>query len=666
MGKLAWGILSTGRISGVFAKAVAESSTGEVLAVGSRTQEAADRFGDEYNVPRRYGSYEALLADPDVQAVYISTPHPMHAEWAVKAAEAKKHILCEKPLTLNYPEAMAVIEAVRRHDVFLMEAFMYRCHPQITRLVELIREGAIGDVRIIQATFSFHAGFNPESRLFNNALGGGGILDVGCYTTSISRLIAGAAHGKPFEDPIEVKGVAHLGETGVDEWAVGIMQFPGDIIAQISTGVALNQENVVRIFGSEGNILIPAPWFGSKAGEPARIVVNRNGEQPKEVLVPNDASSYTHEADIVAKNIEKRQAPPPAMTWDDSLGNMKTLDMWRQAVGLVYDIEKPDANFPTIDHRPLTIRSDANMRYGSIPGLEKPVSRIAMGAVGGGGVSPLASCSILFDEFFRQGGNCFDTAYIYGGGNSERILGQWIRNRGIREQVVILDKGAHTPFCNPIDLTSQLFESLDRLGTDYVDIYMMHRDNPDIPVGEFIDVLNEHLHAGRIKVFGVSNWTIERIEAANEYARQKGLKGIAAVSNNFSLARMIEPPWAGCLASSDSQSRAWFVKTQMPLMAWSSLARGFFAYGHPRNHTDPEMIRCWHSEDNILRAERLLEMAEKKGVPPVSIALAYVLCQPFPTFALAGPANLEELRTLLAGLNVQLSPDELKWLNLEL
>ncbi|MGB9620027.1 MAG: Gfo/Idh/MocA family protein, partial [Armatimonadota bacterium] len=199
--KLQWGIISTGRISGVFAKNLVPSETGELLAVASRTQAAADKFGDEYNVPRRYGSYQDLLDDPDVEAVYISTPHPMHAEWAVKAAEAGKHILCEKPLALNYSEAMAIIEAARRNDVFLMEAFMYRCHPQTARIVELVRGGAIGEVRLIQATFSFHAARDPEGRLLNPELAGGGIMDVGCYCCSMSRLVAGAALGKPFAEP---------------------------------------------------------------------------------------------------------------------------------------------------------------------------------------------------------------------------------------------------------------------------------------------------------------------------------------------------------------------------------------------------------------------------------------------------------------------------------
>ncbi|MEI6339763.1 MAG: Gfo/Idh/MocA family oxidoreductase, partial [Verrucomicrobiota bacterium] len=191
--RLSWGILGTGSIARKFASELPRSQTGVLAAVGSRTQESAEKFAADYPGIRAHASYEALLADPGVQAVYISTPHPQHAQWAMAAAEAGKHILCEKPLTLNYPEAMVVVEAARRHNVFLMEAFMYRCHPRTARIAELVREGAIGTVRLIRANFSFACAFNPESRLFSNALGGGGILDVGSYTASIVRLLAGAA-----------------------------------------------------------------------------------------------------------------------------------------------------------------------------------------------------------------------------------------------------------------------------------------------------------------------------------------------------------------------------------------------------------------------------------------------------------------------------------------
>lgn len=653
--KLAWGILSTGRIAGVFAKGLAESKTGRLLAVGSRSRESAERFGDEFGAPKRYGSYEDLLADPEVQAIYIATPHPMHAEWAIKCAEAGKHILCEKPITLNYPEAMAVIDAARVNDVFLMEAFMYRCHPQTAKLVEIIRDGAIGEVRIIQAAFAFNAGWNPEGRLFSNALGGGGILDVGCYCTSGARLIAGAALGRDIAEPIEVKGMGHIGETGVDEYAVATVRFENDIIGRLYTGVRLNLENVLRIFGTEGNIFVPSPWTPAKESV---IVLNRYGKDTEEIGCEAYAGLYALEADAVAENLDNRQAPQ--MSWADSLGNMRTCDMWRQGMGQMYDVEKPTADFPTIDRRPLAPRPKNNMQYGRISGLEKPVSKLVMGTTGG---AWLPYASVMFDEFFRLGGNCFDTSYVYTTGDA--ILGQWIKNRGIREKVVILAKGAHTPFCDPDNLTAQLLMSLENLQTDYADIYMMHRDNEEIPVGEFIDVLNAHVKAGRIRVFGGSNWTVERVQAANDYAKSKGLQGFSAVSNNFSLAEMIEAPWAGCLASADAKSRAWFEKTQMPLMSWSSTGRGFFVWGDRNDLSNGDLVRCWYSEANFRRLDRAKEIAAKKGVPPVMIAMAWVLCQPFPTFALFGPANLEEMRISLQALDVQLTPDEVRWLNLE-
>lgn len=663
--QLNWGILGTGSIARQFARGVQASETGCLAAVGSRAQESANQFGQEFGIRRCHGTYEDLLADPEVQAVYISTPHPHHAEWAIKAAEAGKHILCEKPLALNYAEAMAIVEAARLHDVFLMEAFMYRCHPQTARLVELIANGAIGEVRVIDSVFSFHSRYDPQARLFNPDLGGGSILDVGCYAVSMARLLAGAACGQPFAEPLEVQGTGHLDEqTGTDMYAVANLKFPGGVLARLSTGVHVAQDSVVRVYGSEGSITVPSPWIPAREGGESRILVSRRGsDQPEEILVQSDRPLYSLEADTVARYIDDRQAPPPAMTPEDTLGNMKVLDAWRSAIGLVYPVERPEAQTKPVHGRPLTLRPDHNMKYGHIEGLDKPVSRLVIGADNQRGM-PLAA--VMFDDFFERGGNTFDTAYIYGGGLQERLLGQWVKNRGIREQVVILGKGAHTPFCAPEYVTKQLLESLQRLQTEYLDIYMLHRDNPDYTASAFIDVLNEHQRAGRMRIFGASNWSIQRVQEANTYASENGLMGFSAMSNNFSLARMVEPVWAGCIAASDPESREWLTETQMPLMPWSSQARGFFTgRALPEDQSDPELVRSWYGEDNFRRLERVNQMAEERGVLPINIALAYVLSQPFPTFPLIGPRALSETRTSLPALDIQLSPAELRWLNLE-
>jgi predicted dehydrogenase/aryl-alcohol dehydrogenase-like predicted oxidoreductase len=669
--KLTWGIIGTGAIARTLANGIAKSRTGKLIAVASRAKETAEKFGNDFGIAPAscYASYEEILKDPAVQAVYVATPHPLHAEWAIKAAEAGKHVLVEKPMAINQYLAQAIIETAVANNVFVMEAFMYRCHPQTAKLVEILKDKIIGDVRVIQATFSFQAGFNATSRLYDPALGGGGILDIGCYPASISRLIAGAAMGRDFADAIDVKAVGHMESTGVDGYTSAVVKFPGEIIATLNAGVAINQENVVRIFGTSGWIHLPNPWVANRgAADIGKIIVHKNGEkQPTEFITETDVTSFTLEVDVFGDAVHggKTQAPAPAMSWGDSLGNIKLLDAWRAQIKLEYPIEKPET-FPkvTAANRPLAVKPKHNMKYGSVPNLSKKVSRLVMGV---DNQVTMPHAAGIFDYWYESGGNTFDTAYIYAGGLNEKILGHWIKNRGVREDVVIIAKGGHTPHCNPKAIVEQFTQSLERMQIDHADLYMMHRDNLDIPAGEFIDVLNQLVKEKRLTAFGGSNWSIDRVQAANDYAKAKGLQGFSIVSNNFSLARMVAPVWGGCIMASDPASRAWFTKTQLALFPWSSQARGFFTDRAHRDQAlnDEEMNRCWYSEDNWQRRDRVLEMAKKKNVLPINIALAYVLNQPFPTFPLIGPRTLEELRTSLPGLDISLTADEVKWLNLE-
>ncbi len=666
---LRWGSIGAGGIARLVSTGIAHSKTGKVVAVASTWPEEAkvwaEEFRDHFGEVRAHETCDDLLADPDVDAVHVAMPHAFHAKWAIRAADAGKHVLVEKPIGFNHAEAMAIVEAARRNGVFLMEAYMYRCHPLIHKLIELLKEKAVGDVRVVRATFSFHAGFNPDHRLYSNELGGGGILDVGGYPTSMAGLVAGLEQGKEFAEPTDVEAYGHLGPTGVDHWSVCIMRFAGDLVAQLATGVGLSMDNAVHIFGDAGDIYLPKCWRITPEGGRSTITLTRKGAEPEEIVVETDEYLWAMEADEFAKHIEKGLTEPefPAMGWEASLANVRMMDAWRERLGLVYDRERFDAKAPTFSERPLEVREPNRMKYGRIAGLEKDVSRLIMGV---DNQHTMPHASAMFDDFFERGGNCFDSAYIYGGGMCEKVLGEWVAKRGLRDRVVLLDKGAHTPECDPEGLTRQLLESLDRLQTDYVDIYVMHRDNPDVPVGEFVDVMNEHAKAGRMRAFGGSNWSIERVEAANAYAEEHGLTGFAAVSNNFSLARMVDPVWAGCIAASDPASRAWHERTQMPLLAWSSQARGFFTdRAGPEKRDDAQLVRCWYAEDNFRRRERAIELAEKKGVLPIAIALAYVLCQPFPTFALIGPRRIIETRTSMAALGLELTPEELAWLNLE-
>ena len=344
---LNWGIIGAGGIAYVFCNGMRFTDTGQIFAVASRTPARREKLANDFNIPRQYDSYEALLADEDVDVVYISTIHPLHAEWAIKAAEAKKHILVEKPISMNHAEASAMIEAARANDVFLMEAFMYRCHPQIEKVVQLIQEGEIGELLVIRATFSHRVDFNPDSRIFNHEMGGGGILDLGCYTASMARKMAGAADNKPFLNPISVKANGKLTSTGVDGIASATLKFENGIIGEIFCAVECRVGSTVTLYGSEGTITIPQPWLPSSACRQAKQPLPHDTEFPtasfyvdihrtgaaSERFVPVDKDLFTYEAEMVANHIAARQAP--AMPWDDTLGNMQLLDTWREEIGVV-------------------------------------------------------------------------------------------------------------------------------------------------------------------------------------------------------------------------------------------------------------------------------------------------------------------------------------------
>ncbi len=332
MKSLRWGILGAGKFAGTFAKGIQASQTGTLVAIGSRTQEGAERFGAEHNVKKRYGSYQALLDDPEVDVVHISLPNHLHAEWTVKCAQAGKHILCEKPVAVNRAQAMETLDEVRKHPVFFMEAFMYRCHPQTARVAQLMAEGAIGEVRLIQCNFCYNMGPAYENIRMRYDVAGGGIMDVGCYTASYTRLIAGA-------EPEEVKGTALIGPVShVDERATASLRFPNGIVANLACATQVSTDNELRIWGSEGSIRVPNPWFPGETGN--KILLKRAGQDaPEEVIVDGGAPLYAIETDTVARYLEQREAPRPCMTWDDTLGNMGTLDAWRRSIGLAFEGE---------------------------------------------------------------------------------------------------------------------------------------------------------------------------------------------------------------------------------------------------------------------------------------------------------------------------------------
>lgn len=315
------------------------------------------------------------------------------------------------------------------------------------------------------------------------------------------------------------------------------------------------------------------------------------------------------------------------------------------------------------------------MHYGKIPGVAKPVARLIQGTVMIGS-DKLDYSFKLLDDIYALGGNTFDAAHVYGQGDNERTLGRWIEERGLRDKVVIITKGAHHNAdrrrVTPFDITADLHDSLARLRTNYIDLYLLHRDDPAAPVGPIVEVLNEHLAAGRIHAFGGSNWSHHRIEAANEYAARYGLTPFAVSSPHFSLAIQFKEPWPNCITltgAANADARAFYASNNMPLLTWSSLAGGFFSGRfRPDNldaftaYLDRLCVESYCYPENFARLERARQLAEQRGVSVAQIAMAYVMAQPFVVFPLVGCANGDEYAANAAALDVRLAPEDVLWL----
>ena len=297
-------------------------------------------------------------------------------------------------------------------------------------------------------------------------------------------------------------------------------------------------------------------------------------------------------------------------------------------------------------------------------GVKQPLSQLILGC---DNKDSWEEGAPVWDHWLTRGGNAFDTAFIYGGGKHEKALGEWITRRGVAKDVVVVVKGAHTPNCTPEAIGTQLAQSLERLGLSFAPIYIMHRDNTDVPAGEFVDALNVLRGKGLIGVFGGSNWTTERFEAARVYAVARGLQPLMILNNNLSLAEMVRPIWAGCISSHMPATLDYLRKTHTTHFSWSSQARGYFLPEELRDRL-PEDSRpeaCFGSEANAERRRRAEELAARRGVTPNNIALAWVLAQAFPSLALVGSRNIEEIDSTLPAVSCELSPEEVAWLNLD-
>jgi xylose dehydrogenase (NAD/NADP) len=303
-----WGILSTGNINRKVIPAAQASPKVDLVAVASRDKTRAEQYAKTWKIPRAYGSYEALLADPEIEAVYISLPNSIHCEWSIKALDAGKHVLCEKPLSRRTGDVEAAFAVADRAGRLLSEAFMYRHNPQTKRAKELVSGGAIGELRLIRATFSYPLYDDNNIRL-STALDGGALMDVGCYAISGARLFGG--------EPEKVYGEAWFGPSGTDWIFTGVLRFPGNVIALFDCGTALPERDELELIGSDGSLFLDDPWHCTAPG----IEIRREGRVERVELAP--ISSYQLELENLSDAI--RGQAEPLLGRDDAVGQARVL-----------------------------------------------------------------------------------------------------------------------------------------------------------------------------------------------------------------------------------------------------------------------------------------------------------------------------------------------------
>jgi predicted dehydrogenase len=337
--RLRFGILGTGSIASEVAHALTFSERCEAFSVGSRDPERARAFADRHGIAQAAASYRELLDDPSVDVVYVATPHTEHERWSLAAVEAGKHVLCEKPITINAPAAERVFAAAERAGVFVLEAFAYWFHPQTDLLMSLVREQAVGELRTVEVTFSY-GGRSPSVYHLRRELGGGGILDVGCYCTSMAARLVAVAAGECTAEPSEVVGLAVFDPTeGTDSYAIGAMRFAGEVLAKLACGVTVAQPDLVRAIGTDGYVETTSPaWLEGHRSSATWLDVHRGGEPVERRTLPGGTHIFTREVDSFAAMLEAG-SPVQSETVAESLANMRTLDRWRRAVGLRYSDE---------------------------------------------------------------------------------------------------------------------------------------------------------------------------------------------------------------------------------------------------------------------------------------------------------------------------------------
>ncbi len=726
---LRWGILGPGNIARVFADAVDGLDGHTVVATGSRDPARARVFHAERGYEgAMVGTYRDLVRCDAVDAVYVASPHPGHLEHAALAMRHGKAVLCEKPLCVNASEARWLCAIARQRRVPLLEAMWTRFLPATRQAADWLAAGRIGRPRRLSCSFGFETAFDPGSRLYAPELAGGSLLDIGCYTLSLLSLVFGKqlqppaltspADSRPASvrqaagesdsllgaELSEMEVEADLAPSGVDRHCRILLRFQDGAEARLESSICRATEPTAIIRGEIGEIRLPEFWRAQQA------VLAPDGQDVKALDCPFRVNGYEYQALEMERLLREGSIESPFLPHAESVALLVLMDEVRRRIGVRYPFES-SMGVTAGSHRGMTYR--ASPAFGrrrcpaaegavgdatdsrppgrlpesdSAPEVHLPVeprmahlSRLVLGtmALDGGGRAGQDRADELLDAAFENGICAVDTGHVYGGGASERAVGSWLERRRLADDVFVLSKGCHPdaagPRVNPDALAGDFAESLDRLRLETLDLYMLHRDDPEVPVDEIVGAMGAVVDSGRLRSWGCSNWTRSRLEAASASADANGLPGPVASSPHFSLAEQVNEPWPGCVSltgAAAAEDRAWHRRTGMAIFAWSSLARGLFSGRVTRRGlaADPALVddacrTAYVHPPNLARLERVALFAATVGASVPQVALAWVLAQDLPLHAIVGAATVTEVEGLVAATALSIDDAEAAWLH---
>lgn len=699
------GIVGCGLISLDYALGLKKYPFLKLLACTDRDESRAKKLAEDYDIPRVY-SFDDMLADPQIELIVNLTPPLSHVPVSTAVVQAGKHVYCEKPFARTLKEAVELVNLAQRMGVRVGAAPDMFLGAGIQTCRSLIRDrNVIGSPVAATAFYANHGHetWHPRPEFFYQD-GGGPLFDMGPYYITVLVTLLGSVKRvggsgqAAFKERVITNNPERQGEripVEIPTHMTGFLEFADNVVATMimSFDVWDHHLPVLEIYGTTGSIAVPKP---TTFEGPIRL---RTFDGPDWQAVPLEFPRGLNRGIGVADMAFSIMQNEPHRSTDElALHVTEVMEAFQTScrTGKVVDLRTTcHTTIPMPRSLPYCLTSEKlsrekerkaltyfagwtlkkQERIGWIDGIPTPLSRVILGTVGIDSSSYRSQVEsfALLESALELGCHTFDTAAMY---ENERTLGEWIKINGIRDEIVLITKGGF-PFpdgghrLSREELTFDLERSLDQFKVDYIDLYMLHYDDPNAPIDIIMETLNEYQQKGMIRAIGVSNWTTKRIAEANTYARQHHLAPVVASSVHFGLIPWTCPLWQGAVSlaadGAGDGELPWYVENHFPLLAYSPLSRGFFADWFDPDSLEPRSMQiqqAFGSEKNVEKKRRVEALAKIKGFTRVQIALAYVFNQPLDVYTIVGVKDVRKLKENIEAVEIELTKEDMQWLAL--